>query len=297
MANKYVAALHLPSGEIVTLADVNDSYGNGWQCPTEGCTVPLKFTPGKYSHRAGHRFWVSAFWSTFDGQLHIDGCSAEDASNRSTTYFSNDLGREIKRSDTVLLSFGKRTMQQGGSKLEPRRGPEYGGDAAEYAGRSGTLGNLLSKFAYHGGHDGMRKYFYTHDGRQYTWDDIAYASTVEGHQRLERRLKIVVNDQESWPWIVGGTIGKAGKGASNGRLQTSIYVPGSDVPLLVYCDGKPELIDHLSSFQNGDQVVVLLNKISMGGPNLASVTGTFFESNELLNGKNLKSPKGTLVLF
>lgn len=145
-----------------------------------------------------------------------------------------------------------------------------GGEPWEYAGRVGTLSQLLRMFINAGGHIGMQQYFYNHSGAQYRWQEIAYGSSTSAYQRLARTLAMLHNKLGLRPWIIGGTIGRSGFEAANGkRLGTHIYPSNefggsaSTSQVSFFCDNTTEAKAALISLRPGTRVVVLLQDLQL----------------------------------
>ena len=121
-----------------------------------------------------------------------------------------------------------------------------------------------------GGHEGMQKYFYTHSGVQYLWKDIAYRSDSSAYRNLTQMRKTLHNSQGNWPWIVGGTVGRAGFEVQNGqRLGTNLYPrdefrrAGNSSRVAMYCDNTDENRAILTALRPGTRVVALVQDLQL----------------------------------
>lgn len=258
------SALHIPTNSVVTALDVNEEQHLGpWLCPSPNCRVGLTFKPG-YQRSNPHGIipvQVGPHWTrSSHSELHARGCHAQTP-QRGAGHYSTRLGRTVHTEDSVLLQFGRRTItQQSGVAL-----PTTTGGASQYAGRAGTLARLLRVLEQVGGHDGMRKYFFVHDGTDYVWDDIAYDATVDEFERLRARRQSLTNHPGTWPWIVWGTVCSHGPATfREGRNQIDLYADSyhDGVRISAFYDNtSPEMLAATQEVQQGSRIVMLLSNL------------------------------------
>lgn len=268
---KYPAAEYVPTGEVTPLlAVLPEQYGGPWTCREPGCDFLLDYRSSSSRHVKGRRVDFSSYWARNkrENNSHVFGCAAQKTEGASKVYWSKRLGQEVARSQTVLLSLGNQhepppSAEDGSVRAE-------GGEPWEYAGRAGTLAQLLRMFINAGGHEGMQQYFYNHSGAQYRWQEIAYGSSTSAYQRLARTRAMLHHNSDLRPWVIGGTIGRAGFEAVNGkRLGTHIYPSNefggatSTSQVSFFCDNTSEAKAALTSLRPGTRVVVLLQALQL----------------------------------
>lgn len=263
---KFTQAEYLPTHEVIPLLEVEPEQHTGpWRCPTPNCIFQLHYKRGFLRVRNGRSFPVSPHWSgnSNDSNEHALHCDVSESSSPSVEYWSKSLKQFISRSQTVLLTFGQHTKHD---KATTGASAE-GGQPTEYAGRAGTLAQILRAFINAGGHEGMGQYFYTHDSVQYLWQQIAYSSSTIAYQRLLKTRTELRWAQENWPWVIAGTVGKAGFLARNGeRLGINLYPANefgqwSSIKVTGYCDNNIEGHALLQRMTPGTQVLTLMHQV------------------------------------
>lgn len=271
LSKKFPAAKFEPTGEVIAFLNVEPAQQRGpWTCPGQGCDMKLDYRSGTFRNVGGRRFPVSPFWArnSAEGNSHVSGCEAQPAERRGAAYWSERLGREIRRNETVLLAFGERAAPEPTSSGARTRSES--GNVWEYAGRANSLTQLLQAFINAGGHGGMEKYFYTHDGVQYRWQDIAYSSRSSAYLNLTQKRSGLMHDQGNWPWIIGGTVGQAGFEVKNGeRLGVNLYPSdefggaGNASRVALFCDNTDENQAMLKLLRTGARVVSLAHRLQL----------------------------------
>lgn len=231
---------------------------------------------------SGLRVPVRPHWVRSDrSRLHRSGCEGNEAAQR--TRKSQRLGRDIRYDDTMLLQFGERQVvkrSEGGEPREHRESPDY-------AARAGTLSRLLRLFEANGGHEGMRKYFFVHNGTDYRWEEIAYRAEQAEYQRLTNRFTGVVNPSRFWPWIVWGkvvSVGERHKG--DGRMQLDLVPEDPPNPegyrVSLFYPKEIAGQEPLSALRVGARVVALMRPKIYEATHFLGLVGSLAEPGDLV---------------
>ncbi len=264
-SRRFEYAVFVPTGERVSIDDVSIEQKRGpWRCPSEECEVRLKHRRGTLRKSPSGPSPVSAHWCQIRrDDTHVASCSTPSAAT-STSFFSKRLNRAIRLSETVLLGLGRHTEPEVGAGGSSYLGS---GESLRYGATAGTLLKLLALMEERGGHEGMRQYFYRHDGSEYEWDQIAYESTGISYERILATKQKIFN-QGTWPWLVWGSVGRVTPTSAVGRHQLDLFPRdqvdgGRENRVTAFFSNTDQHRAFTAQLTVGTEVVVLLSNVNV----------------------------------
>lgn len=281
-------AKYIPDNRIVDADHVIRSQRPGpWACAGDECGMPLTYVKATRRRRAGGgTVDVRPFFRRArNNQHHSDTCSLFGLSAWTIPGPNHNPSRKkIPLNRVFLVTHGEKPVFTTTSSIPKSHSGGGLSPTENYAGKISRLAQLVKKVTLHG-ETWMKKYFYRHNGVDYTWNDLAYTHNHEEFTRLYDTVKEIVNPNTHRPWVVFGALEGGVHEVSGGKSRCFLLIvskdSGATPKVRAFFDLTNEFIKTTKTLKHGDPVAVLLSSVELG-KTAHGVIGNLISAHDLI---------------
>lgn len=264
-------AKYMPDDKIIYADSVKSYQKSGpWSCSGDECGMPLIYVEATRRHRVGggtvdvHPFFRRAK----NNQHHSDTCSLYGVPPLAIPRLDTGSSmRNIPLNRVFLITHGEKPVIAAAPSTPGDRPARNFYSTENYAGRISQLAQLIEKKKLRG-EAWMKKYYYRHNGANYTWDEFVYSGKHEDFERLYETVSEIVNPNSLRPWIIFGVLQGGFHEVDHKPNRRFLLIASKDkgvVPKVrAFFDLTENFLSTTNSLKDGDRVVVLLSNVEKG---------------------------------